>query len=135
MVHNNALFIAVYDDVSMALADLDAFRDLHRKEIIGHYDAAVVENKDGKPHIAKRVDRPLVRIIPELLGSGALPSIELKEAARKLTSGHAGLIVIGAATLEKAFDQAVSRAATTVKRTMDAATDQLTYELIEGFQG
>jgi hypothetical protein len=132
---NNVLFIAVYDDVSMALADLDAFRDLHKKEIIGHYDAAVVENKDGKPRIAKRVDRPLGRVIPELLGSGALPSTELKEAAGKLTSSDAGLIVMGAPTLEKAFDQAVSRAANTVKRTMRAATYQLSYELIEGFQG
>jgi hypothetical protein len=135
MADNDVLFIAVYGEVSMALADLDAFRDLHKKEIIGHYDAAVVENKDGKPHIAKRVDRPVVRVIPELLGSGALPSKELKEAAGKLIPGDAGLIVMGTPTLEKAFDQAVSRAATTVKRTVDAATDQLSYELIEAFEG
>jgi hypothetical protein len=135
MPHNNVVFIAVSPDVKLALADLDAFRDLHKKDIIGHFDAAVVENKDGKPHIARRVDRPVTWIIPELPGSGALPSKELKEAAGTLSSGDAGLVAMGQPTLEKAFDEAVRSASTTVKRTVHAATNELSYELIEACQG
>ena len=66
------LYTAVYDDVDAALADLAAFEPLHKAEMTGKYDAAVVDSKDGEPHIVKRVDRPAVRVIPEWLGSGTL---------------------------------------------------------------
>ena len=51
--------------------------------MIGRYDAAVVDRKDGEPHIVKRVDRPAVRVIPEWLGSGTLARRELHDAARR----------------------------------------------------
>ncbi len=134
MAQNTALYVAVYDNVNEALADLDAFEQLHSAEMIGKYDAAVIDKEDGKPHIVKRVDRPRFRVIPELLGSGALPRNELKEAAEELTATQVGLIVVGEPTLEKGFDQAVTSASKVVKREFDAATDQLTRELTQAFK-
>ena len=126
-----ALYTAVYESVPPALADLDAIEELHKDEIIGKYDAAVIDKEDGKPHIVKRMDRPRVRMIPEMLGGGALPRKELKEAAEELTSDEAGLIVVGEPTIEKGFDKAVTGAAKIVKRSVDATTDEIANELKE----
>ena len=51
-------YVAVYDDVNSALADLDVLGGLHDDELIGKYDAAVIDQDEGKPHIVKRVDHP-----------------------------------------------------------------------------
>src|ERR1700733_13250357 len=100
MADNNVvLYTAVYDDVSTALSDLDALEGLHEDDVVGKYDAAVIDQENGKPHIAKRMDRPRIRVIPEAFGSVALPRKELE--AKELTSGQAGLIVVGEPTLEK----------------------------------
>ena len=124
-----ALYTAVYDSVSPALEDLGAIEDLHEQSIIGKYDAAVIDQEEGRPHIVKRMDRPRMRAIPEMFGGGALPRKELKEAAADLTSDQAGLIVVGEPTIEKAFDQAVTRAAKIVKRSVDATEDEISNEL------
>jgi hypothetical protein len=129
-----ALYTAVYESVPPALADLDAIEELHKDEMIGKFDAAVIDQEDGKPHIVKRVDRPRVRIIPELFGGGALPRKELKEAATELTSDEAGLILIGEPTIEKGFDKAVTGAAKVVKRSLDATSDEISSELKEAFK-
>jgi hypothetical protein len=129
--HEMALYTAVYDSVSPALADLDAIEELHKDEMIGKYDAAVIDQEEGKPHIVKRLDRPRMRIIPETLGFGALPRKELKEAAEELSSGEAGLIMVGEPTIEKGFDRAVTGAAKIVKRSVDATTDEITSALQE----
>ena len=129
-----ALYTAVYESVPPALADLDAIEELHEDEMIGKFDAAVIDQEDGKPHIVKRVDRPRVRIIPELFGGGALPRKELKEAAMELTSDEAGLIVIGEPTIEKGFDKAVTGAAKVVKRSLDATSDEISSELKEALK-
>jgi hypothetical protein len=84
-----------------ALADLDAVEQLHKDEMIGQYDAAVVGKEDGKPHVVKRMDRPHIRVIPEWFGGGALPRKELHEAAEQLTAGQAGLIAVGEPTIER----------------------------------
>ena len=102
--------------------------------MIGDYDAAVIDQEDGKPHIVKRVDRPRFRVIPELLGSGALPTNELKDAAAELTADQVGLIVVGEPTLAKGFDKAVTRAAKTAKREFSAATDKLAGQLTEALK-
>jgi hypothetical protein len=125
MSENAMLYTAVYSDVDAALADLDALEHLHHEEMLGKYDAAVIDKEDGKPHIVKRVDRPGIRIIPELLGRGTLPRGELHDAAAQLDEKEAGLVVVGEPTLEKGFDRAVTRAASTVKRSFDATTDEL----------
>src|SRR5262249_51463531 len=111
-----ALYTAVYDDVSLALDDLKEIEELHKESMIGKFDAAVIENENGEPHIVKRMDRPRFRAIPEFFGGGTLPRKELKEAAQMLSSRQAGLIVVGEPTLKEGFDKAVTRAADIQKR-------------------
>jgi hypothetical protein len=123
------LYAAVYTDVDAALSDLHAFEDLHKAKMVGKYDAAVVDQEDGKPHIVKRADNPAIRVIPEWLGKGTLPRKELHDVARSLGSGEAELIVIGDPTLEQGFDKAVSGAAKTAKRDLNLAIDELEAEL------
>jgi len=120
-----ALYTAVYDDLPTALTDLEDLDQLHRDDLVGKYDAAVVDLDEGKPHIVKRMDRPRIRVIPEDFGAGTLPRRELKEAAEALHGSQAGLIVIGEPTIEKAFDKAVQSAAKVVKSTLDVTTDEI----------
>lgn len=89
------------DDVNSALADLDVLGDLHDDELIGKYDAAVIDQDEGKPHIVKRVDHPRIDVLPELVGTGALPRGQLRDAAKELDPGEAALLVVGEPTLEK----------------------------------
>jgi hypothetical protein len=128
------LYAASYDSVSAALADLDAIEQLHKDEAIGSYDAAVIDQENGKPHIVKRMDRPHVRVIPEWFGGGTLPRKDLHEAAQELTASQAGLIAVGEPTIEKAVDQALTGAAKVVKHTMDATADEITSELQEALK-
>jgi uncharacterized membrane protein len=129
MAKDLAVFVAVYDSVDSARADLEAIEQLHKEDVIGTYDAAVVDEENGKPHIVKRMDRPFLRIIPEALGFGPLSRKELHEAAEQLKANQAGLIVIGEPTLEKGFDKAVTRAAKVLKHTVNATTDELAEDL------
>jgi uncharacterized membrane protein len=130
------VYAAAYESVEAALADLDAIEQLHKDEVIGQYDAAVIDKEDdGKPHVVKRMDRPHIRVIPEWFGGGTLPRKDLHEVAQELTAGQAGLIAVGEPTIEKALDQALTGAAKVVKRTVDATTDELTSELKEALKG
>ena len=129
------VYAAAYADLAQALADLDAIEQLHRDEVIGSYDAAVIDKENGKPHIVKRMDRPRIRIIPEAFGAGTLPRKELHEAAEELTAGEAGLIAVGDPTIEKAVDNAIAGAANVTKRYVDAATDEIADELREALKG
>ena len=128
------LYAASYDSVSAALADLDAIEQLHKDEMIGSYDAAVIDQENGKPHVVKRMDRPYIRVVPEWFGGGTLPRKELHEAAQELTANQAGLIAVGEPTIEKAVDQALTGAAKVVKHTMDATADEITSELQEALK-
>ena len=129
------VYAATYDSVSAAETDLDAIDQLHKDQVIGSFDAAVIDKQDGKPHIAKRMDRPGVRVIPEWFGGGTLPRKELREAAQDLTASQAGLIAVGEPTIEKALDNALTNADKVVKRTVDATTDEITSELAEALKG
>ena len=129
------VYAATYDSVSAAEADLNAIDQLHKDQMIGSFDAAVIDKKDGKPHIAKRMDRPGVRVIPEWFGGGTLPRKDLKEAAQDLTASEAGLIAVGEPTIEKALDTALKNADKVVKRTVDATTDEIMSELQEALKG
>ena len=131
---NMMLYTAVYDDRSTALADLSAVAQLHQDELIGKFDAAVIDQENGKPHIAKRLDRPRIRVIPEAFGGGTLPRKELHDAAQELSASQAGLIVIGEPTIEKGLDQAITGAARIVKRSVDASTDEIASELQEALK-
>ena len=128
------VYAASYQNLSDALADLDAVEQLHKDDIIGSFDAAVIDKKDGKPHVAKRIDRPSIRVIPEWFGGGTLPRKELHEAAGQLTASQAGLIAVGEPTIEKALDNALKSADKVVKRTVDATTDEITSELQEALK-
>jgi hypothetical protein len=126
---NAVLYAAVYTDVEGALSDLGAFQQLHKDEMLGKYDAAVIDKEEGKPHIVKRADSPAIRVIPEWLGAGTLRRKELHDAAEALGPGEAELVVVGDPTLEKGFDKAVTRAARTAKRDLNATIDELEKEL------
>ena len=132
--NNMVLYTALYDSVDPALDDLNAIEVLHEDSIIGKFDAAVVDQENQKPHIVKRMDRPRVEIIPEWFGGGPLPRKELKEAAAELSGSQAALIVAGEPTLEKGFDQAVTRADKVIKRSLDATTDEVASELQEALK-
>jgi hypothetical protein len=128
------IYAAAYETVDAALADLDAIEQLHKDEVIGQYDAAVIDQEDGKPHVAKRMDRPHIRVIPEWFGGGTLPRKELHEAAQQLTANQAGLIAVGEPTIEQALDKALTQASKVVKRTVEATTDEITSELQEALK-
>ena len=128
------VYAAAYENVDAALADLDAIEQLHKDEVIGQYDAAVIDQENGKPHVVKRMDRPHVRVIPEWFGGGTLPRKELHEAADQLTANQAGLIAVGEPTIEQGLDKAPTKAAKVVKRTVEATTDQITSELQEALK-
>jgi len=130
MADNSVAYMAVYDDVDSALADLETFGDLHDVDLIGKYDAAVIDQEDGKPHIVKRVDRPRIQVLPELVGGGALPRGQLHDAAKGLDPGQAALIVVGEPTLEKGFDKAVTATNKVVKESFDADADDLADALV-----
>jgi hypothetical protein len=128
------IYAAAYETVEAALADLDAIEQLHKDEIIGQYDAAVIDQENGKAHVVKRMDRPYVRVIPEWFGGGTLPRKELHEAAGQLTASQAGLIAVGEPTIEQAVDKALTKATKVVKRTVEATTDEITSELQEALK-
>jgi hypothetical protein len=131
---NLVVYAAAYESVDAALTDLDAIEQLHKDEIIGTYDAAVIDQENGKPHVVKRMDRARIRVIPEWFGGGTLPRKELHEAAAQLTASQAGLIAVGEPTIEQALDKALTGAAHVVKRTVDASTDEITSELQEALK-
>jgi hypothetical protein len=126
-----AMYVAVYDNVALAEADLGAIDQLHKLDLVGMFDAAIVEKRNDKPHIVRRMDRAMVRVIPDVLNFGPLPRNELKKAAAELDAGQASLIVVGEPTLEKAFDKAVTHASKTVKQVFDATADELAREMKE----
>ena len=128
-----AYYVAVYDSVDSARADLDAIEQLHKDDLIGTFDAAIVDKEDGKPHIVTRMARPMVRVIPDFFGDdfASLPYDELHGAAAELNASEAGLIVVGEPTLDKAFDKAVTHATKTMKQVVDATADELAKEMKE----
>jgi len=128
------VYAAAYPTVAAAQAVLDTIEHLHRDEVVGKYDAAVVDKENGKPHVVKRMDHPHIRVIPEWFGGGTLPRKELHEAAEQLTANQAGLIAVGEPTIEKGLDNAFAKAAKVVKRTVEATTDEITSELQEALK-
>ena len=45
------LYAASYDSAQAALAALGDIEQLHKDKMIGKYDAAVIDQQDGKPHL------------------------------------------------------------------------------------
>ena len=130
-----AVVVGMYDSVDSAQADLEGLEVLHRDELIGTFDAAVIQKRNGKLHVVKRMDRPTVRIIPEELGFGQLSHKELKQSADELAEGQYALVVIGEVTVEKAFDTVVTKAASVAKHFIDATADELIQAMKEAAEG
>ena len=128
------VYAATYENVSAAEADLDAIEQLHKDDVIGSFDAAVIDQENGKPHVVKRMDRPGIRVIPEWFGGGTLPRKELREAAAQLTSDRAGLLVAGEPTIGKAVEKALTSASRVVKHEVDATIDEISSELQEALK-
>jgi hypothetical protein len=128
------LYAAAYDTVESAISALATIEQMHKDELIGKYDAAVIDQENGKPHIVKRMDRPRIQVIPEMFGGGKLPRKELHEAAETLTANQAGLIAVGEPTIAEGVDKALTSAAKVVKRSVTATTDEITSELQEALK-
>ena len=128
------VYAGAYETAEAALADLDAIEQLHKDELIGQYDAAVIDQKNGKPHVVKRMDRPHIGVIPEWFGGGTLPRKELHEAAEELSANQAGLIAVGEPAIEKGLDEAFTGAAKVVKRAVNTTTGEITSELQEALK-
>jgi hypothetical protein len=130
------VYAAAYKTVEAALADMNNIETMHEDDLIGRYDAAVIDKAsyNHRPRIVKRVDRPYFRVIPELFGGGTLPRKELYEAAQHLTGDEAGLIVVGEPTIEQGLDRALTKASKVVKGTMEATADEITSELQEALK-
>src|SRR5690242_14835936 len=54
MFENLIIYSAVYDDVRAAVADLEAFEKLNGRELVDQYDAAVIDQHNGLPHLVRR---------------------------------------------------------------------------------
>ena len=134
MADQLALYAAQYSSTSSALADLNAIEQMHREKFVGSFDAAVIDKENGKPHIVKRMDHPIARIIPEAFGGGRLPRKELKDAANELTESQAGLIAVGEPTIVKGIDDALTGAVKVAKHSIDATTDEIADELQEALK-
>jgi uncharacterized membrane protein len=131
---NAVLVIGVYDDVDMAMGDLDGLEQAHREKVVGKFDAAVIDKHDGKPHIHKRMDRPQYNVIAEWFGGGTLPRGDLHDAADSLLEGQAALVAVGEPTLDKAVEKAVTHANKIAKKTLDKTADELGTELSAGIK-
>jgi hypothetical protein len=128
------VYAAAYGSVTAATDDLQSIEQLHKDEVIGAYDAAVIDKENGKPHIVKRADRPRFRVIPEWFGGGTLPRKELHDVAETLTADQAGLIVVAEPTMEKALDNALNHAAKAAKYQVNATIDEISSELQEALK-
>ena len=102
-------FVGVYEDVSDALADYDAVKDLHTEaQLIDAYDAAVIERREsGKVKIVKKHETPtrvggvggaglglatglVVALFPiAAIGGGLLAATTAGGAALGALAGHA----------------------------------------------
>ena len=131
---NFVLYTAVYTDLEDAKFDLEALQQLHKDQMIGKFDAAIIDKEEGKPHIVKRVDHPYFRVIPEWFGSGTLPRKELHEAAEALDAGQAALVAIGEPTIAQGVERAIIRSAKTFKHDLNIATDELTKEITDALK-
>src|SRR5687767_14220350 len=53
------LYAGEYESLEEAKADLETLKELHRKHVVGTYDAAVVtKNEEGKIKIVDKIEKP-----------------------------------------------------------------------------
>ncbi len=76
MAENKPLVVyaAAYETVEAALADLDDIEQLHTDEMIGQYDAAVIDKENGKPRWSSGWTARTSVSSPSGLGAGPFPA-------------------------------------------------------------
>jgi uncharacterized membrane protein len=149
---DNPLFVyaATYASKDDAEADYDVLLELHADELVGTYDAAVI-NKDenGKVHVHKHEKATqhgawggvavgaLVGVLfpPAVLGAAAVGGVvgglgghfpkglsrgDMKELGEGLLEGEAALVVIGESNVGEQLDKALTRANKSIQKEVDA---------------
>src|SRR5271167_67201 len=155
------IYAATYADRVDAFADYDALLDLHAARFVGTYDIAlIVRDTDGKVHVSKH-EKPtqhgawggiavgaLVGVLfpPSIIGSAVVGGVvggvgghlrkgisrgDAKELGELLDGGEAALIVIGESRVEEQLDKALTRAAKSIEKEIDADSKELKRELEE----
>jgi uncharacterized membrane protein len=152
MAKETFVYVAAYSDEMAARADFEAVKELHASGLVGSYDAAIVtKDNNGKVHENKdetatrhgawwgiAAGAALGAIFPpSILGAAAVGGVvggvsghlakgmsrsRVKELGDFIEPGQAGLVVIGETKLERAIQDAVTRAekATTEELDVDA---------------
>jgi hypothetical protein len=115
-------YAAVYPNRGAALADFEAFERLPKPDLIGKYDAAVIEKGEGESRIVKRVDGATIPVIPELLVGGRLVRHPLHDAVERLKNDEVAFVVVGEPNIARAFDRVVRRFTMTARRAFDPIT-------------
>jgi uncharacterized membrane protein len=134
------VYVATYPDEMQARADYQAVKELHASGLVGDYDAAVVtKDTTGHIHANKDETATrhgawwgiaagaAVGLIfpPSMIGAAALGGVvgaisghlakgmsrsRAKELGDFIEPGQAGLVVVGDTKIEKAIQEAVTRA-------------------------
>jgi hypothetical protein len=118
MTENLYIYGAVYYDAKTALSALGNFERLDKRELTGPYDAAVIYISGGLPRILKRMERPTLELIPELVARGRPP---IGVLAEPLAAWETAVAVIGPPELEKGFKRVARDAFMTSARAVDSA--------------
>jgi hypothetical protein len=113
MSANLIIYGSVYDHVDAALDDLSDFEQLNTRELVGPYDAAVIDVRDGRPRVFKRMNHPTLDVVPELVARGRPP---IGVLAEPLKAGEVGLAIVGTPELANACRRAIKRASMTSER-------------------
>ncbi len=153
------IYAATYGDRADAFADYDNLLDLHAAKLVGTYDVAlIVKGDDGKVHVAKH-EKPtqhgawggiavgaLVGVLfpPSIIGAAVVGGVvggvgghlrkgisrgDAKELGELLDDGEAALIVIGESRIEEQLDKALTRAAKSIEKEIDADNKEFKREL------
>jgi len=158
------LYAAIYDDIPDAEADYEAVGELHAAGLIGTFDAAVIEKREGEVHVHK-TEKPAqhgawtgiavgavagILFPPSIIGSaivgGAAGGVighlwkgmsrsDLKDLGEELDDGAAALVVVGESKIGEQIEKAVTRARKTVEKEIDAEAEDVKRELRAAEQG
>jgi uncharacterized membrane protein len=153
------VFIAGYRDVSDAMVDYGAVKNLYRRGAIDTYDAALVEkDDDGTVHVSKR-EKPTQKaawtgavvgavvgvlfppaIVPMMAAGGVTGGLighiragmsraDLEELGEAMDSGTAALVVVAKTSVAEKLDKAIARAEKTIEKQLTIDSKNLDKEL------
>ena len=153
------VYAATYEDRKTAEAEYDNLLDLHNAKLIGTYAVALVtKDLDGKVHVSKH-EKPtqhgawggiaagaLIGVVfpPSVLGAAAVGGLvggvgghlrrgmsrgDARELGELLDDGEAALVVVGESRLQEQLDKALTRAAKSIEKEIDADRKEFQREL------